>query len=359
MEALKAGIGIPCGITYTYYAARRLPRGFPRLVAVIPVIGMYIILPWQVSTVHMKGFTSVTFMWIGSFRLLMLCFDVGPLATPWAQSNLFNFMAVAVFPVKLRIPNSENDSHTKSMKWKAVIKLTVEGCLLLAIIYMYSFTNRIPYSLILVLFGVYMFLAMDIGLLALAALANACLGVELEPQFNKPYLSSSLTDFWGRRWNLVVTDTLRSSVYDPILYICWKTHKQLEKKNGGKEQTEVGKKPPIWARAIAVLLTFVVSGLMHELIFCCITETRTPSWEVTAFFIFHGLCTSIEAGFRRGCLSPYIKLPRFIAIPMTFIVIYKTGLWLFFPPISRSGVDVKIMAEYNTFFHYLLTGKSL
>lgn len=106
MEALKSGVGVPCGIAYTYYAARRLPRGFPRLVAVIPVVVMYIILPWQVSTLHMKGFTGFAFMWIGSFRLLMLCFDVGPLATPWAQSNLFNFMAVAVFPVKLREPNS-------------------------------------------------------------------------------------------------------------------------------------------------------------------------------------------------------------------------------------------------------------
>lgn len=357
MEALKGGVGIPCGIAYTYYTARRLPRGFPRLLAVIPVVVMYIILPWQVSTLHMKGFTAFAFMWIGSFRLLMLCFDVGPLATPWAQSNLFNFMAVAVFPVKLREPNSENDSHTKSMKWKTVIKSTVKGCLLLAIIYMYSFTNQIPYSLKLVLFCVYLFLAMDIAVLAFAALANACLGVEIEPQFNKPYLSSSLTDFWGRRWNLVVTDTLRPSVYDPIVYICLKAHKRLEKRNGGKKQTKAGEKPPIWARAIAVLLTFVVSGLIHELLFCCMTETRTPTWEVTAFFIFHGLCTSIEAGFRRGCLSPYIKLPRFIAIPMTFIVIYKTGFWLFFPPISRSGIDVKVMAEYDAFFHFLLTGK--
>ena len=220
---------------------------------------------------------------------------------------------------------------------------------------MYSFRNRIPHSLILVVFGVYMFLALDIAMLGLAGLANGCLGVDLDPPFNKPYLSSSLNDFWGRRWNLVVTDTLRPSVYDPILCFCWKTHKQLEKKNGGKEITEFGEKPPIWARAIAVLSTFVVSGFIHELIFCCITETRTPTWEVTTFFIFHGLCTSIEAGLRRGCLSPYIKLPRFIAIPLTLIVIYITGSWLFFPPLSRSGTDVKIMAEYDAFFHYLLT----
>ena len=117
---------------------------------------------------------------------------------------------------------------------------------------------------------------------------------------------------------------------------------------------EFGEKPSIQARAIAVLLTFAVSGFIHEIIFCCIIDTRTSTWEVTTFFIFHGLCTSIEASLRRGCLSPYTKLPRLIAIHLTLIVIYKIGSWLSFPPLSRSGTDVKIMAEYDAFFSLLV-----
>ena len=88
--------------------------------------------------------------------------------------------------------------------------------------------------------------------------------------------------------------------------------------------------------------------------FSAASQTRTPTSEVTPFFIFHGLCTSIEAGLRRYCSSPYTKLPRLIAIHLTLIVIYKIGSWLSFPPLSRSGTDVKIMAEYDAFFSLLV-----
>lgn len=337
---------IVCGILYSYYALLKLPKGLPRLIAVLPVIALYTALPWQLSTVNMRGITSFMFMWVGSFKLLMLCFEVGPLATPWARSNLFHFMAVAVFPIRVRQSRSDEDSHTKYFNSTTLIKVIVEGCLLLVVIYMYSFRNRIPHGLMLVLYGVHIFLFLDVFTVSLAAVADACLGAELEPQFDRPYLSSSLEDFWGKRWNLVVSNILRPSVYDPILHICWKTHKthnQSEKKN---------EKPPLWARAVAVLMTFVVSGLMHEVIFCCLTETRSPSWEVIAFFIFHGFCTAIEVGLRRSSLSRYIKLPRFIAIPVVFIFLFKTGIWLFFPALTRSGADMKAIAEYELIINY-------
>lgn len=334
---------IVCGILYSYYAVSKLPKGFPRLFAVLPVIVLYIALPWQLSSVHMRGITAFMFTWIGAFKLLMLCFEEGPLATPWARSNLFHFMAVAAFPIRVRQSRPGDNSYTKIFNSTTLIKVIVEGSLLLVVIYMYSFRSQIPNSLILVLYGVHIFLFLDVFLVSLAAMADACLGAELEPQFNRPYLSISLEDFWGRRWNLVVSNILRPSVYDPILYICWKTHKQSEKKN---------EKPPLWARAVAVLMTFVVSGLMHEVMFCCLIETKSPSWEVTAFFIFHGLCAAIEVALKRCSLSRYIKLPRFIAIPIIITFLCTTGIWLFFPPLIRSGADMKAIAEYELLINY-------
>ena len=41
-------------------------------------------------------------------------------------------------------------------------------------------------------------------------------GFELAPQFNQPYLSTSLSDFWGRRWNIVASSCLRFLIYEPI-----------------------------------------------------------------------------------------------------------------------------------------------
>lgn len=336
---------IVCGILYSYYALSKLPKGLPRLIAVLPVVALYTALPWQLSSVHMRGITALVFMWVGSFKLLMLCFEVGPLATPWARSNLFHFMAVAVFPIRVRQSRSDNDSQTKIFNSTTLIKVIVEGFLLLVVLYLYSFRNQIPQGLIFVLYGVHIFLFLDVSMVSLAAMADACLGAELEPQFNRPYLSTSLEDFWGKRWNLVVSNILRQSVYDPVLHICWKTpHKQSEKKS---------EKPPLWARAVAVMMTFAVSGLMHELMLCCCsTETSPTSWEVTAFFIVHGFCTVIEIGLRRSSLSRHIKLPRFIAVPLVFIFMCITGIWLFFPSLTRSGADIKSINECQLFIKY-------
>ena len=56
-----------------------------------------------------------------------------------------------------------------------------------------------------------MYCFFDLLLPCIAAAAGA-LGMEAEPQFDRPYLASSLRDFWGRRWNLVVPAVLRPSV---------------------------------------------------------------------------------------------------------------------------------------------------
>nr|AWA45081.1 hypothetical protein SS34F19_000004 [Saccharum spontaneum] len=52
---------------------------------------------------------------------------------------------------------------------------------------------------LLTLYSVHVYLALE---LVLAAAARALVGLELEPRFDRPYLSALLCDFWGRRWNL-------------------------------------------------------------------------------------------------------------------------------------------------------------
>ena len=99
-------------------------------------------------------------------------------------------------------------------------------------------------------------------------------------------------------------------------------------------------------------LTFLVSGLIHELVLWCAAETTLPSWEVTSFFVCHGLCTALEVGYRRSSLSRYIKSPRFIVIPVLFIFLFKTVLWLFFPTFTRSGAHVEAIAEYDLLMNY-------
>lgn len=58
-----------------------------------------------------------------------------------------------------------------------------------------------------------------IGLImdSLGAIAKPMLNLTLAAHFNQPYLSTSLREFWGRRWNVVAGTAVRFLVYDPIV----------------------------------------------------------------------------------------------------------------------------------------------
>jgi len=43
------------------------------------------------------------------------------------------------------------------------------------------------------------------------------LNIQLQENFNHPYLSDSFSDFWARRWNLVMGAQLRDLCYEPVV----------------------------------------------------------------------------------------------------------------------------------------------
>lgn len=90
---------------------------------------------------------------------------------------------------------------------------------------------------------------------------NFALGMDLELPSDDPYFSTSLRDFWGRRWNLMVTNLLRHTVYIPV-------------RTGSNDV--LGRR---WASLPGVIASFLVSGLMHELLFYYVTRA-TPTWGV-------------------------------------------------------------------------------
>ncbi|CAA2960022.1 acyl- --sterol O-acyltransferase 1-like [Olea europaea subsp. europaea] len=116
--------------------------------------------------------------------------------------------------------------------------------------------------------------------IAWLAMTRVLIRVEFEPQFDEPYLATSLQDFWGRRWNLMVSNILRPTVYDPVLSI---------------SRQVIARK---WAALPPVLATFLVSGLMHELVFYNIGRLK-PTGEVMCFFLLHGVSLAMEIGIKK------------------------------------------------------------
>lgn len=44
----------------------------------------------------------------------------------------------------------------------------------------------------------------------------AVIRIPISPHFDEPYRPTSLGDFWGRRWNITASNTLRFLIYDPL-----------------------------------------------------------------------------------------------------------------------------------------------
>lgn len=152
------------------------------------------------------------------------------------------------------------------------------------------------------------------------------LGFDLVNNFNRPYFSASITEFW-RRWHISLSTWLRDFVYIPL---------------GGSRCSR-------WRNYWNILVTFFVSGLWHG-----------ASWAFVLWGVIHGVLQVIEKVLGlQNCESK--GLVRLLRVFATFMLV--NFAWIFFcMPDLYSGVDVfkKIFTDFggNLFFdfHTMLMG---
>lgn len=130
----------------------------------------------------------------------------------------------------------------------------------------------------------------------------------------------------------MVTSIMNPSVYKP----CVEFFKRV-----------VGR---VWAPVPASLVTFLVSGLMHELVFYYLGRVK-PSGEITGFFVLHGVCLAMEMGVKKYVDRKW-ELPKWVSGPLTVGFVMGTGLWLFFPQFGKLGIDVKAFDEYRVLMEF-------
>lgn len=112
-------------------------------------------------------------------------------------------------------------------------------------------------------------------------------------------------------------------------------------------RTLVSNLGPQWAPMVGVIASFLVSGLMHELLFYYVTRA-TPTWEVTCFFVLHGVCVVVESGLMRLLGHHKMRVHWAVSGPITVAFVGATAAWLFFPPLLRDGADQRCVEEFNT-----------
>ena len=170
-----------------------------------------------------------------------------------------------------------------------------------------------------------------------ALVARDLMGVAVITPFRNPYTSRSLADFWSARWNILISDLLRGTVYRPAA-------------------AALGRTPA--AAVVGVLLSFAVSGLMHELMVVHLDPARVGSFML--FFASHGAAVCLEgAASRRAGLGRALAsllgpaAARWASFLCTFAFVYVTTELFFVPAIEgmrlpaylrRVATDVEAVA---------------
>ena len=315
-------VSVYASLTYCYFIGKILQKGFTRFMAILPIVFLFLFLPLNLHSMHLGGASAFFIAWLANFKLLLFAAGKGPLSAEPSISPL-RFLVVACLPIKIQQNRSR---ETSIKKQKSALNYAVKALLLAMAVRSVDYGEQMHPKVILCVYSLIIYLSLELILAVAGFLPRLLLGVELEAQFDEPYLSSSLQDFWGRRWNIVASNILRPTVYEPAL---WAFSRVMSRK---------------WAPIPAIFGTFVVSALMHELMFYYLGRVR-PTWEITAFFLLHGGCLAAEVLLKK-ILTSSRRLPRLISGPLTVAFVMATGFWLFFPQLLRCKADVRTFEEH-------------
>jgi alginate O-acetyltransferase complex protein AlgI len=129
-------------------------------------------------------------------------------------------------------------------------------------------------------------------------------GFDFLKNFNYPYISKSLTEFW-RRWHISLSRWLRDYLFLPIAYALMRKYTQPRLLRIKTEN---------WAYISAMLATLFLGGLWHG-----------ASWNFVVWGIFHGFFVVLEK-FRWGKILKRLWTPFQHIYTLTIIL----GGWVFF-----------------------------
>jgi Predicted membrane protein involved in D-alanine export len=142
------------------------------------------------------------------------------------------------------------------------------------------------------------------------------LGIKLMKNFDLPYFSSSISEFW-RRWHISLSSWFRDYLYIPL----------------------GGNRVPKWRNLLNLLITFLVSGLWHG-----------ASWTFVIWGGLHGLYLIVEkllSGKRvpKPRSSIHNRIYRILNILKVYVLV--TFAWIFFRARSLHDALVVIGKIFN------------
>ena len=115
------------------------------------------------------------------------------------------------------------------------------------------------------------------------------LGYKLAPNFNMPYLSSNISEFW-RRWHISLSSWLRDYIFMPLCFRGTKRSKRDPRPGWLSTLASIplgGERGSSWRIQSSFIVTMTLGGLWHG-----------ASWNFVIFGVVHGLLIVLHRLFR-------------------------------------------------------------
>jgi D-alanyl-lipoteichoic acid acyltransferase DltB (MBOAT superfamily) len=211
----------------------------------------------------------------------------------------------------------------KQILWGLFKKIVIADRLAIVVNEIYNNPNE--YHGFTLIFGTVLF-AFQIycdfsGYSQIAIGTSKLFGFDLMKNFNMPYLSSSLSEFW-RRWHISLSTWFRDYLYIPL---------------GGNRK-------PKLRIYLNILLVFIISGFWHG-----------AKWTFIIWGAIHGIILILEIIFNKVKL-PSNKLLNSFKIIRVFIIVCLG--WIFFRANNLNDA-VHILSEIFNFSNYHISQLSL
>lgn len=324
-------VGLPCVV----WIPKCQQPGLYRFLMFSPVLIMHLILPLVFSCedeVVERASALFLLSWLANFKIIAVCMDRGPLASSsWTPLQTLFILYLPIYPSpptaenqslkkKGRLQDSSGSSSALLVQWVAKIVL------LSVLVYLLSKGNLSPIAKdLLYPWAIYCFLGLLMD--GPAALVLSLIGVLILPTFDQPWLSTSLSDFWGRRWNITTSHMLRVIVYDPI------AEGRLIKKRNGEKFSSVN----AYGRLAGLLATFLMSGLIHEYIFWLLQSDGLLTLKWLAFFTVQGPLMMVEWKLHEVAVKTGWQARTLVSRAVTLALLLLIAHFWFWPPCTMDS----------------------
>lgn len=249
----------------------------------------HVVLAWGLAAANIIGIerfmceeppgvrmTALIIVMLGSMKLVVLAsyrLDGGP-SLPTGRWCCFLCGWPGMQPAIFAKPLRPNRKLSSTLALRGFTRVLFGSAFLLLAKSMAASTDDLPYGTIsatiasfLLLTGIS--LVTHFGLFNLLAAGWQAVGLNCQPLFRAPLASTSLSEFWSRRWNLAFSEMTVIAVFRPC--------------------------QPVLGTAVALWAGFAFSGLLHEM--AITVPVKTGYGGPFGYFLLHGLLVLLERRF--------------------------------------------------------------